>query len=131
MNEDQHGITPASETSMTVDYRDGGGCHVTIEQGNGDVVKTMLLTGLERSHLAMLLQADSRTMPVRLSFTDNYRDLSFTDDFRDSPRSRALREAGLRLGMEMGEGIEAARRGETRDRGSFARYLDDGEPDPS
>lgn len=54
MNEDEHGITPANVTSMTLE-QDGPGWLVTIEQGNGNVVKTLDLTYMERAQLGMLL----------------------------------------------------------------------------
>jgi len=54
MNEDERGITPASVTSMTLE-QDGPGWLVTIEQGNGDAVKTLGLTCMERAQLLVLL----------------------------------------------------------------------------
>jgi len=54
VNEDEAGITPPSVTAMTVERR-GPGWLVTIEQGNGDVIKTLELTDHERLQLGMLL----------------------------------------------------------------------------
>jgi hypothetical protein len=54
MNEDARGITPANVTAMTLE-RDGPRWLVTIEQGNGDVIKTLELTYMERAQLGMLL----------------------------------------------------------------------------
>ena len=54
MNEDEHGITPPDVTAMTLEV-DGPGWLVTIEQGNGDVIKTLHLTPLERAQLGMML----------------------------------------------------------------------------
>jgi hypothetical protein len=55
MNEDEHGITPFDVTAITVEPHSAGGHHVTIEQGNGDVIKTIILTEMERVQLAMML----------------------------------------------------------------------------
>ena len=57
MNEDEHGITPPGETAMTLEV-DGAGWLVTIEQGNGDVIKTLHLTCQERAMLGMMLSGD-------------------------------------------------------------------------
>jgi hypothetical protein len=54
VNEDEHGITPPNVTAMTLEPKDGGWL-VTIEQGNGDVIKTLELTDWERAQLACLL----------------------------------------------------------------------------
>jgi hypothetical protein len=54
VNEDEHGITPANVTAMTVEPKDSGWL-VTIEQGNGDVIKTVELTEMERRQLGCLL----------------------------------------------------------------------------
>jgi hypothetical protein len=72
MNEDEHGITPANVTSMTMEIR-GRGWFVTIEQGNGDVIKTIELTAMERMQLAMMLGMDAMTGTTRVAFVDIYR----------------------------------------------------------
>jgi hypothetical protein len=74
MNEDERGITPASTTAITVEpWR--GGWLVTIEQGNGDVVKTIELTEMERIQLGMMLDSDLGKPPLldRVGFLDIYR----------------------------------------------------------
>jgi hypothetical protein len=56
MNEDERGITPANVTAMTLESLDDGNWRVTIEQGNGDVIKLFELTDMERIQLAMMLE---------------------------------------------------------------------------
>jgi hypothetical protein len=55
MNEDERGITPPDVTAMTLEPRDLNWL-VIIEQGNGDVVKTIELTDMERMRLGRLLE---------------------------------------------------------------------------
>jgi hypothetical protein len=71
MNEDERGITPANVTAVTVAPLDGGGWDVTIEQGNGDVIKTLQLTDWERIQLAFMLAAPGIDKNgVHMSFVD-------------------------------------------------------------
>lgn len=84
MNEDERGITPANVTAITIERRvmpefgDLGELSgnsdwlVTIEQGNGDVIKTIQLTEMERMQLAALLEMAS-TGTVHLDFIDIHR----------------------------------------------------------
>jgi hypothetical protein len=66
VNENEQGITPANVTAMTLERR-GSGWFVIIEQGNGDVIKTLELTDLERLQLGLLLDG----YPVRhVEFVD-------------------------------------------------------------
>jgi hypothetical protein len=67
VNEDERGITPADETSMTVEPC-AGGSRVIIEQGNGDVIKMVELTPMERAQLAYML--DGALTTIHVSFTD-------------------------------------------------------------
>ena len=60
MNEDERGITPANVTAMTLEPHDGGWL-VTIEQGNGAVIKTLELTDWERAQLACMLDTPGIT----------------------------------------------------------------------
>lgn len=71
MNEDERGITPANVTAMTVE-RDGDLWWVIIEQGNGDVLKDIKLTDLERLQLAMMLETVGQFSgePMHLDFID-------------------------------------------------------------
>lgn len=69
MNEDERGITPSNVTAMTLEPG-GEGWHVTIEQGNGDVIKTIELTPMERTQLAFLLDENAFTKNVHVSFVD-------------------------------------------------------------
>lgn len=71
MNEDERGITPPNVTAMTVEAV-GGDWRVTIEQGDGDVIKLLDLTEMERVQLASLLDFDYNTTPCapHLSFVD-------------------------------------------------------------
>ena len=55
MNEDERGITPADVTAITVAPWGAGHWLVTIEQGNGDVIKTVELTEMERIQLGLML----------------------------------------------------------------------------
>lgn len=59
-------ITPADQTAMTIERRDGGWL-ITVEQGNGDVIKTMTLTGQEYQYLGYMT---GRGWPHRLTFRD-------------------------------------------------------------
>ena len=71
MNEDEHGITPPDVTAMTLERRDEGGWLVTIEQGNGDVIKTVELTEMERVQLGLMLSyASPLSYPAHVSFVD-------------------------------------------------------------
>jgi hypothetical protein len=56
MNEDEHGITPPDVTAITVEPA-GSGWLITIEQGNGNVIKTVELTEMERMQLGMMLDS--------------------------------------------------------------------------
>jgi len=66
VNEDERGITPADVTAITLDVVEGRSWHVTIEQGNGDVLKDIELTWVEGLQLAAMI--DSRVTSV--SFVD-------------------------------------------------------------
>ena len=65
MNEDERGITPADVTAISVEPKDGGWL-VIIEQGNGDAVKTLELTEMERVQLALMLCTEPGT-PVAIT----------------------------------------------------------------
>lgn len=54
MNEDERGITPPDVTAMALEPA-ADGWRVTIEQGNGMVIKELDLTEMERAQLAMML----------------------------------------------------------------------------
>ena len=55
---------------MTMEPRSGG-WHVTIEQGNGDVIKEIALTPMERVQLAAMLGMDAFAGSVtHLDFAD-------------------------------------------------------------
>lgn len=70
MNEDERGITPPDVTAMTVE-RCETGWRVVIEQGNGDVIKSIELTPMERGQLAALLdRGDRRPSAGAVSFVD-------------------------------------------------------------
>lgn len=69
MNENERGITPPDVTAMTVEPY-GRGWRVTIEQGNGDVIKTVELTSMERVRLAGLLYGGAHTARTSVSFVD-------------------------------------------------------------
>ncbi len=71
MNEDEQGITPPNVTAMTID-RKGGGWWIIIEQGNGDVLKEIELTEMERVQLACLLDFGWKADPgaQHMSFVD-------------------------------------------------------------
>ena len=58
MNEDEHGITPPNVTAMTIQKDDAGLWWVTIEQGNGDLIKEIRLTDMERYALTSILEFD-------------------------------------------------------------------------
>lgn len=74
VNEDEHGITPPNETSMTVEPAGDGNWRVTIEQGNGDVIKTLDLTEMERLQLAFMLGDKMGAVAYpHCSFTDVFR----------------------------------------------------------
>ena len=71
MNENERGITPPDVTAMTLEHLDAGGWRVTIEQGNGDVLKTIGLTEMERVQLGLMLSyASPVPCPVHVSFVD-------------------------------------------------------------
>lgn len=74
MNEDERGITPADVTAMTVEPQ-GKDWLVTIEQGNGDVIKTIELTEMERVQLGLMLDSDPGKPPLidSISFLDPFR----------------------------------------------------------
>jgi len=59
-------ITPAGETAMTIERQDGS-WFITVEQGNGDVIKTLKLTPQEYDHLGLMM---SRGWPHALTFRD-------------------------------------------------------------
>lgn len=71
MNEDERGITPPDVTSISVD-RDGNGWWVVIEQGNGDMIKDIRLTEMERIQLGLMLDSEPGTPPLldSVSFLD-------------------------------------------------------------
>ena len=77
VNEDERGITPAGETSITID-RPGRDWRVIIEQGNGDVIKMFDLTEMERMQLAAMLGTEPLVQPSlnHVSFVDFTRDPS-------------------------------------------------------
>lgn len=54
MNENENGITPAEVTAMSIELR-GNLWWIIIEQGNGDVIKEIELTEMERMQLAVML----------------------------------------------------------------------------
>jgi hypothetical protein len=73
VNEDERGITPADVTAITLEPLDGGkNWRVTIEQGNGDVIKTFDLTEMERIQLGLMLDSDPGKPPFvgHVSFLD-------------------------------------------------------------
>jgi hypothetical protein len=67
MNEDERGITPADVTAITLESLAGLNWRVTIEQGNGDVVKMFELTDMERVQLGLMLDG---LVVDRVSFVD-------------------------------------------------------------
>lgn len=70
MNEDEHGITPPEVTAMSIERR-GPLWWVIIEQGNGDVIKEIELTELERLQLsAMLGMEPGRPSHEHVGFAD-------------------------------------------------------------
>lgn len=71
MNEDERGITPADSTSISIQPK-GRNWRIIIEQGNGDVIKDIELTEMERIQLATILCTDPGS-PVTLF------DVSFLD----------------------------------------------------
>lgn len=71
MNEDERGITPADSTSISIQTRNGR-WWVIIEQGNGDLIKDIELTEMERVQLGSMLC----TEPLQPPFL---RDVSFLD----------------------------------------------------
>jgi hypothetical protein len=84
MNEDERGITPPNVTAMTLEHHDGRRL-VTIEQGNGDVIKTLELTPMECGQLGFLLTSMA-TLPRHVEFADHttshaYESARFTHDF--------------------------------------------------
>ena len=73
VNEDENGITPPNVTAMTVEpARSGTGWSVIIEQGNGDVIKTLELTEMERIQLAAMICTELGEPPtlLHLGFVD-------------------------------------------------------------
>jgi hypothetical protein len=56
MNEDEHGVTPAKVTAITVEAVKDPGWLVTIERGNGGDVQLVRLTDLERVQLAGMME---------------------------------------------------------------------------
>ena len=73
MNENGRGFTPADVTVISIGKR-GRHWHVTIEQGNGDVIKTLDLTEVERIQLAMMLGDHPGAVTVEsCSFLDTSR----------------------------------------------------------
>ena len=62
MNEDERGVTPPDVTAMSVEYRDGL-WWVIVEQGNGDLIKEIELTDMERAQLACLLETGDGNRP--------------------------------------------------------------------
>jgi len=72
MNEDERGITPADVTAITVEPLAGGDWRVIIEQGNGDVIKMVDLTEMERVQLGLMLDSDPGMPPLtgHVSFVD-------------------------------------------------------------
>jgi hypothetical protein len=77
MNEDENGVTPPEVTAMTLEPWYMGGWLVTIEQGNGTVIKMIELTEMERMQLITLLGCVNSGMPLagsaHVSFTDSDR----------------------------------------------------------
>jgi hypothetical protein len=71
VNEDERGITPANVTSISIS-RSGNLWWVIIEQGNGDVLKDIRLTEMERIQLGMMLDSEPGKPPLadRVSFVD-------------------------------------------------------------
>ena len=57
MNEDERGITPPDVTAMTLQRSRSGLREVVIEQGNGDVIKTLELTEMEALQLSVMLSS--------------------------------------------------------------------------
>ena len=79
MNEDERGITPPNVTAMTLQAHKAG-WEVVIEQGNGDVIKTIELTSMERVQLAMLLDGSPGAgHAVHVEFVDFTRDTAVSD----------------------------------------------------
>ncbi|MDQ2875078.1 MAG: hypothetical protein M3Y33_09915 [Actinomycetota bacterium] len=79
MNEDARSITPSDVTAMTVEPA-GSRWRVTIEQGNGDVLKVIELTNMERIQLSLMLGSEWER-PVSAA-----RHASFLD-YRQRPES--------------------------------------------
>ena len=70
MNEDERGITPPEEGTITVE-RDRKNWQVTLERGNGDFIQVLDLTEMERAQLACLLEmAPNAVGTVSCSFVD-------------------------------------------------------------
>ena len=59
-------ITPADETAMTIE-RQGSGWFITIEQGNGDVIRTLKLTEKEYGVLGFMA---TQKWPQTVTFRD-------------------------------------------------------------
>lgn len=62
-------ITPPDQTAMTIERQDGS-WFITVEQGNGDVIRTLKLTPQEYDHLALMM---GRGWPHSLTFRDHTR----------------------------------------------------------
>lgn len=71
MNEDEHGITPTDVTAMSIEAV-GDNWWVIIEQGNGDLIKQIELTDMERLQLRLVLDFDPSGDP-------SVHDVSFVD----------------------------------------------------
>lgn len=71
MNEDERGITAPDVTAITVEPR-GDGWWVTVERGNGDMVRTIELTEMERIQLGCMLDSEPGRPPLaaHVSFVD-------------------------------------------------------------
>lgn len=79
MNEDERGITPADVTAMTAERCDDG-WQITVEQGNGDVVKLITLTDMERIQLSIMLDgAPGEIFAEHCSFLDPTRPWIMTE----------------------------------------------------
>jgi hypothetical protein len=61
VNEDEHGITPANVTAMTVEAIDDHSARIVVERGNGDSIQLIELTTQERWTLSFLLEMFTHT----------------------------------------------------------------------
>lgn len=82
MNEDERGITPPDVTAMSIEAV-GDSWMVIIEQGNGDLVKTIELTDMERLQLLLVLDFDPSGDP-------SVHDVSFVDFDRSADDQEAV-----------------------------------------